>query len=100
MSEFKIVIDPRAKDSPHASITIEYRPDRESAAIDAEAFAELIEDTGLVPPALDVHPANLIPCGLIKRTGKASWLIRTDTFEFERENSYDDGYGYLRVRPA
>lgn len=100
MTEWKIVMDPRSQDTPNESITIEYRPDKVSAEIDAEVFAEMIERTGLIPPALDVDPYNQIPCALIERRGKARWLIRTDAFEHDGEERYDEGYGYLRVRRA
>ena len=100
MTEYQIVIDPRSKDSPHPSILVELRPDRETAEIDAEALAEVIEAHGVLPPAYDVHPSNRIPAAVVRRYGRATWLIRTDTFEFEDDDRYDEGYGWLRVREA
>jgi hypothetical protein len=93
MSEYAIVIVPASTKSPHDTITVEYRPDRESARIDAEFIAELIEKHGSVS-ALDGD----ILVGMVSRVGQARWRVRLDSFEFEMETRSDEGYGYLCVR--
>lgn len=96
-NEWAIKIVPRSKTSEAESFTLAYLPDKDSAQIDAEGYAESIESSGLVPRSFEAHPSNLIPCGVIRRLGKSTWLIRTDAFERETEIGYDNGYGYLRV---
>ena len=97
--EWKIVIDPRSKDSDLESITIAYLPDKESAEIDAEAYAELISLHGGVGGwAMGVHPSNFIIGAVVRRLGKATWMVRLDAYEHETETGYDQGFGYLRVR--
>ena len=100
--EWKIVIDPRSKDSPCESIVVCYMPvgaDKESAEIDAAGYAELIELNGGVGSwAIDVASGGHVPGGVIKQVGKSTWLVRLDSFEHETKTGYDDGFGYLRVR--
>lgn len=99
MPEWKIVIEPRAKDSPHQSLTVAYLPDRVSAEVDLGAYVEMIERSGVLPSTFEADPAHRIPAAVVTRRSKSA-LLRSDTFEFERENSYDDGYAVLKIKES
>lgn len=96
-NEWAIRLIPRSKTSEAGCFTLAYLPDKESAQIDCEGYAEMIELSGAIPGSFEAHPSRLIPCAVVRRMGKATWLIRTDAFERETETGYDQGYGYLKV---
>ncbi len=99
MSEFRIIVTPRDKrcEIPECTLEIlsEYA-DEVDGIYQLDFWAQLIQDTGWIPrTSLDVQSEP--PTSLTGRMGKKAYRIRSDMFEFETENGYSEGHGFLKL---
>lgn len=100
---WRIVIDPQDKRTPEeitrGGTTVEILPegaDEQEAVSALETWAVLLHATQRIPrSALDWQ--NEAEIAVLRRIGKKTYYVRVDTFEFETEDGFSNGYGYLRA---
>jgi hypothetical protein len=72
------------------------RGDRQDAIALLEHYADLIAATAAVPDGLDWR--NCSPAAVVRRSGRLKFRVRVDSFEFEHDAGWNEGYGWLEAR--